>query len=81
MVASNIFPIDLLVVLDCAPIRCPFKFEKMWLRDGHLRDLIKTWYTEASGCMAHMLSSSSRSCISSRGNLRSGTDSKLGMSS
>ncbi|XP_057840889.2 uncharacterized protein LOC131050696 [Cryptomeria japonica] len=47
MVASDHLPVELTIAFDGPPIRCPFKFEKMWLRDGSLRDLIKEWWSGA----------------------------------
>lgn len=47
MVASEHLPVELTIAFDGPPIRCPFKFEKMWLRHGSLRDLIKEWWSGA----------------------------------
>lgn len=41
------FPITLLLPNDNVPIQCPFKFEKMWLRDENLKELIAQWWSSA----------------------------------
>ncbi|XP_057851793.2 uncharacterized protein LOC131061978 [Cryptomeria japonica] len=53
--ASDHLPVELSITFDGPPVRCPFKFEKMWLRDQSLRELINGWWLgapEVSGTKA-----------------------------
>ncbi|XP_059070772.1 uncharacterized protein LOC131860384 [Cryptomeria japonica] len=44
LAGSDHFPIEILICLDCAPIRCPFKFEKIWSMDPTLKEFdASTW--------------------------------------
>ncbi|XP_059071912.1 uncharacterized protein LOC131871200 [Cryptomeria japonica] len=47
MVALDHLPVELTIAFDGPPIRYRFKFEKMWLRDKNLRELIKEWWSGA----------------------------------
>ncbi|XP_057835614.2 uncharacterized protein LOC131045996 [Cryptomeria japonica] len=47
LAASDHFSIELLICLDCVLIRCPFKFEKMWLRDSSLKEFVASTWKEA----------------------------------
>ncbi|XP_059065926.1 uncharacterized protein LOC131857407 [Cryptomeria japonica] len=40
-------PVELSITVDGPPIRCPFKFEKLWLRDQSQRELINGWWSGA----------------------------------
>ncbi|XP_059070808.1 uncharacterized protein LOC131860412 [Cryptomeria japonica] len=41
------FPVSLVVQNDAVPIRCPFKLEKMWLRELSFKELVVGWWKEA----------------------------------
>ncbi|XP_059073802.1 uncharacterized protein LOC131070546 [Cryptomeria japonica] len=44
---SDHFPVSLVVQKDEVPIRCPFKVEKMWIRESSFRDCVVGWWKEA----------------------------------
>ncbi|XP_057842189.2 uncharacterized protein LOC131051639 [Cryptomeria japonica] len=44
---SDHFPVSLVLQKDGAPLRCPFKVEKMWLREKGFRDQVVRWWKEA----------------------------------
>lgn len=43
---SDHFPIQLKIILDSGPRRCPFKFEKIWLKDDNILRLLEVWWKE-----------------------------------
>lgn len=43
LLRSNHFPISLILQHVFFPIRCPFKFEKMWLREESVYNLMEKW--------------------------------------
>ncbi|XP_057819425.2 uncharacterized protein LOC131032467 [Cryptomeria japonica] len=45
--SSDHFPISLVVRKDGVLLRCPFKVEKMWLREPGFRDQVVVWWKEA----------------------------------
>ncbi|XP_059075301.1 uncharacterized protein LOC131875245 [Cryptomeria japonica] len=44
---SDHFPVSLVVQKDGVPLKCPFKVEKMWLRELGFRDQVVVWWKEA----------------------------------
>lgn len=44
ILGSDHFPVSLVVQKDEVPIRCPFKVEKMWLRELSFRDCVARWW-------------------------------------
>lgn len=47
IIGSNHYPITIRLQEDSAPNRCPFKFEKMWLRVDGFLDLVASWWSNA----------------------------------
>ncbi|XP_057838177.2 uncharacterized protein LOC131048296 [Cryptomeria japonica] len=41
------FPIQLNILLDSGPRRCPFKFEQMWLKYDNILRILEVWWKEA----------------------------------
>lgn len=41
---SDHFPVQLSIVDDQRPRKCPFKFEKMWMQDINFLTLVKEWW-------------------------------------
>ncbi|XP_059065362.1 uncharacterized protein LOC131857179 [Cryptomeria japonica] len=47
ILGSNHFSVSLVVQNDVVPIRCPFKVEKMWIRELSFKELVVGWWKEA----------------------------------
>lgn len=45
---SDHYPIYARIHEDEVPERCPFKFEKMWLREARFLDMVAGWWKEAT---------------------------------
>lgn len=44
---SDHFPIQLSILGDSGPKRCPFKFVQMWLKEDNILKLLQEWWKEA----------------------------------
>ncbi|XP_059066356.1 uncharacterized protein LOC131857673 [Cryptomeria japonica] len=42
---SDHFPLQLNILSDHSPRKCPFKFESMWFRDDNIINLIEKWWS------------------------------------